>query len=86
MQENAPVREAVAMDFASINHIEGKVNLADLFTKEDKDDAHFMRIRDLILGEGQNLLFHNSVEKGALSSSPTPTGTIPVIILPFSLA
>ena len=53
MRENA-ICKAVATDFVSILHIEGKVNLADLFTKEDKDVAHFLRIRDLIMGECQS--------------------------------
>ena len=49
MRENA-IRESIYNNFATVNHIEGKVNLADLFTKEDKDPAHFIRIRDMIMG------------------------------------
>ena len=64
MRENA-IREAVATDFVSIQHIEGKVNLADLFTKEDKDTAHFIRTRDLILGEHPHSFkqFNNNIDK-----------------------
>ena len=46
MRENA-IREAVATDFVSIQHVEGKVNLSDLFTKEDKDTVHFIGMWDL---------------------------------------
>jgi hypothetical protein len=48
MRENA-IRESVLSDFITIQHIEGKLNLADMFTKEDKDTAHFIQIRDLIM-------------------------------------
>ena len=33
----------------TIEHIAGKVNPADIFTKEDKDSAHFIDIRDTIV-------------------------------------
>jgi hypothetical protein len=36
MKENH-VRENIASDFISIEHAEGKINLADIFTKEMKD-------------------------------------------------
>ena len=32
-----------------VKHITGKVNIADLFTKEDRDTQHFTFIRDIIL-------------------------------------
>jgi hypothetical protein len=48
MRENA-IREAVATDFISVQHIEGKLNLADMFTKEDRDTEHFIRVRDFIM-------------------------------------
>jgi deoxyuridine 5'-triphosphate nucleotidohydrolase len=48
IRENA-IRESVESDFISVRHIEGKVNLADIFTKEDRDAEHFISIRDLIL-------------------------------------
>ena len=41
IRENA-VRESVQCGFAEIRHVDGKTNLADLFTKEDKDDNHFI--------------------------------------------
>jgi hypothetical protein len=48
MRENA-IQEGVQDDFITVLHIEGKVNLADMFTKEDKDTEHFIQIRDLIM-------------------------------------
>ena len=48
IRENA-VRESIHTGFAQIKHIAGAINIADLFTKEDKDDAHFISIRDILL-------------------------------------
>ena len=80
IRENA-VREAVLDDFASIRHVEGKVNLADLFTKEDKDVAHFQRTRDIIMNQGvkKSALSSNNlnVDKQSESGTPIPTSTSP---------
>jgi len=48
MKENH-VRENIVSDFVSIQHIEGKLNLADIFTKEMKDVSHFVKLRDVIM-------------------------------------
>jgi hypothetical protein len=48
MRENL-VQENVANQFVAIKHIGGKINLADLFTKEMKDTAHFVELRDLMI-------------------------------------
>jgi hypothetical protein len=48
MRENH-VRENVEWQFVSIAHIGGKVNMADLFTKEMKDTSHFVELRDLMM-------------------------------------
>ena len=48
IKENV-VRENVANKTISISHVEGKVNIADIFTKEDKDLNHFLSIRNLLL-------------------------------------
>jgi hypothetical protein len=48
MQENH-VRENAENNFVSIQHIGGKQNLADLFTKEMKDTNHFVELRDLMV-------------------------------------
>jgi hypothetical protein len=41
MRENH-VRENVERHFVTINHVGGKVNLADLFTKEMEDTGQFV--------------------------------------------
>jgi hypothetical protein len=48
MRENH-VRENVENHFVSIQHIGGKRNLADIFTKEMKDANHFVELRDLMM-------------------------------------
>jgi len=48
MKENH-VRENVERKFVSIEHIGGKQNLADLFTKEMKDTVHFVELRDIMM-------------------------------------
>jgi hypothetical protein len=48
MRENC-IRENITSDFVSICHIEGKVNLADIFTKEMKDTSHFVELRNMFM-------------------------------------
>jgi len=48
MKENR-VQENVLSSFVDIQHVNGKTNLADLFTKEMKDVGHFVELRDLML-------------------------------------
>jgi hypothetical protein len=48
MRENR-VRENVANNFVSIHHVEGKKNIADIFTKEMRDTSHFVELRDLFM-------------------------------------
>jgi len=36
-------------NFVTIKNVNGKTNLADLFTKEMKDIGHFVELRDLML-------------------------------------
>jgi hypothetical protein len=43
MKENL-VRENIASNFVSVRHVDGKVNLADIFTKEMKDTCHFVEL------------------------------------------
>jgi hypothetical protein len=43
MRENR-VRENIATKFIEVCHIDGKINLADIFTKEMKDTAHFVEL------------------------------------------
>jgi hypothetical protein len=39
--------ENILSNFIGVCHIEGKVNLADIFTKEMKDTSHFVALRGL---------------------------------------
>ena len=48
IRENA-VREQVQAGKIIVKHIAGVLNLSDLFTKEDKDVQHFLRIVHYIL-------------------------------------
>ena len=52
IRENA-VRESVQSNFIQVEHIKGKLNLSDMFTKEDKDTLHFLTIRDVVLSDRQ---------------------------------
>jgi hypothetical protein len=47
MRENR-VRENIASKFESV-YVDGKINLADIFTKEMKDVVHFVELRDLFM-------------------------------------
>jgi hypothetical protein len=57
IRENA-VRENVENNFILVEHVEGKRNLSDLFTKEYKDASHFIHIRDFIICDEEH--FHDS--------------------------
>ena len=48
IRENS-FREAVQKHFIKVQHIEGKLNLSDMFTKEEKHADHFITIRDFVL-------------------------------------
>uniref|UniRef100_A0A7S2DXU3 Uncharacterized protein n=1 Tax=Helicotheca tamesis TaxID=374047 RepID=A0A7S2DXU3_9STRA len=48
MRENA-VRESVQSGFATIKHINGKSNLSDIFTKEDRDTTHYLTVRGQLM-------------------------------------
>jgi len=48
MRENR-VRENILSKFVTICHVDGKINIADIFTKEMKDTTHFVELRDLFM-------------------------------------
>jgi hypothetical protein len=48
MKENH-VQENVQNAFVQIIHVNGKLNLADIITKEMKETTHFVELRDLML-------------------------------------
>ncbi len=51
MKENH-VWENITNNFILVCHVDGKVNLADLFTKKMKDTSHFVTLRDLMMCHG----------------------------------
>jgi hypothetical protein len=55
IRENA-VHESIQNKFIEVKHIPGRLNLSDMFTKEDKDSTHFITIRDLVLADKSNLV------------------------------
>ena len=48
MRDNA-VREQVQLGLITVEHIGGKQNLADTFTKEEKDTEHFLACRNILV-------------------------------------
>ena len=48
IKENV-IRENIQKKTIDISHVEGKINIADIFTKEDKDHNHFLQMRNTIL-------------------------------------
>lgn len=43
------VRENIASKFIAVKHVDGKINLADIFTKEMKDTGHFVELWDIMM-------------------------------------
>ena len=56
LRENA-VREAIQQGLVDVVHIAGKDNMADIFTKEDRDVAHYIRIRNILLSPPPQSIF-----------------------------
>ena len=46
--ENA-IRECIDSNLVSVKHISAEENLADLFTKEQKDSSRLVKIRDIMM-------------------------------------
>ena len=46
---NMAVRDAQRSSEILVTHLPGTSNVADLFTKEHKDDAHFLRLRNIVV-------------------------------------
>ena len=73
IRDNA-VRESIQKGFITVHHIEGKHNLADMFTKEDKSPDHFITIRDCVMST------HKSVKNNSSqidnNHSPNPVSEL----------
>jgi len=48
MKENR-FRENTISNFVKVCHIDGKTNIADIFTKEMKDTGHFVTLRNFFM-------------------------------------
>ena len=48
LREN-DVREAIQQGLVDVTHVAGKDNMADIFTKEDRDVAHYIRMRNILI-------------------------------------
>jgi hypothetical protein len=57
IRENA-VCESTQNGFLVVKHCPGKQNLSDMFTKEDKDVAHFTEIRDVVMSDHNHSTNH----------------------------
>jgi hypothetical protein len=73
LRENA-VREWVHDGTITLRHVKGRVNPADIFTKEMHDGAHVWRLRDSFMCRLSNFL-HQSllvIHRNQLFPTPTP--------------
>jgi hypothetical protein len=61
IRENA-VRESFQKGFLTVEHCPGKLNLSDMFTKEEKDLQHFLNIRNVVMTERDLPYFELSLE------------------------
>ena len=48
IRKNA-IWESINAGFITVHHVEGAINMADLFTKEEKSVEHFITIRNQIM-------------------------------------
>ena len=48
MRDNS-IRENQQAGFINVQHCDGKRNLSDMFTKEDKDIGHYLDTRDHVV-------------------------------------
>ena len=72
IRENA-IRESVDSKFINVLHVSGKTNLADIFTKEMKDAAQFILLRDFVVTDPPTLI---EIEFDPLSSRDGERGVL----------
>ena len=72
LRENS-VREAHLLQEVHVQHIPGKINPSDLFTKEIKDASHYRRLRDSMMVSRTNFMkFGHTVPTHMMSSDSLP--------------
>ena len=59
VRENG-VCEMIQRGIIDVQHIDGKLNLADLFTKEDKSPEHFISLRDVLVQPFRSAFIHDN--------------------------
>jgi hypothetical protein len=75
LRENS-VREWVQDGTIEVEHVSGKINPADIFTKEMRDGAHFRRLRDSFMSRLSDFLndsiltVHHASQRGPTTVSP----------------
>jgi hypothetical protein len=60
MKENK-IRENILSKFVIIKHVNGKINIADIFMKEMKDVTHFTELRDLFIKTSSSILIFDCI-------------------------
>ena len=87
IRENA-VREAIQSGFITLQHVAGKLNVADLFTKEMKDVEHFHIISSILLQDAPSTIMSQvrttRVRGGYQTQNPSQVGSGPHRPLPSS--
>ena len=75
LRENS-VREWVQDRTIDVEHVSGKINPADIFTKEMRDGAHFRRLRDSFMSRLSDFL-NDSILVVHHASQRAPTSVTP---------
>jgi hypothetical protein len=73
IRENA-VREAISLNWVDVKHIAGENNTSDIFTKEDKDTAHYIMMRDSFMVPLDDTTVDTSVEQSEANNAAHRTG------------
>ena len=47
--QDSAVRDSIGLNEIKLQHIDGKLNPTDLFTKEIRDISHFLTLRNLVV-------------------------------------
>ena len=73
LRENA-IRESVQNGLISVSHVPGTSNPADMLTKEDRDSAHYIHLRDCVVSPPPTC--HVSVDSNFQGQPSDPMGGI----------
>ena len=76
-QRENRVREWVDDSTLTVGHVQGKVNPADLFTKETRDGVHFHKLRDSFMSRADAFLPGESPVEVAAAALALTTRALP---------